>query len=81
MSSKKLPTSVSMYAKNKWRKKMKIYVVETISDYLVQVGFSPSKEKAQEMADERNKTKPSWHSDYFVTKYETKKNNDFCEFD
>lgn len=55
---------------------MKIYVVETICDYLIQIGFSPSKEVAQKEADELNKS----GGDYFVTEYQAA-NNGFCEFE
>lgn len=55
---------------------MKIYVVETICDYLIQIGFSPSKEVAQKEADELNK----FGGDYFVTEYQAA-NNGFCEFE
>lgn len=61
---------------------MKIYVVETVADYLIQIGFSLSKEVAQKEAAKRNKKKPyAWHDDYFVTEYTVSNNSDFCEFD
>ena len=61
---------------------MKIYVVETVTDYLIQIGFSLSKEVAQKKANKLNKKKPyAWHSDYFVTEYKVSNDSDFCEFD
>lgn len=60
---------------------MKIYVVETVTDYLVQIGFSLSKEAAKKEADKRNKKKVLWDEDYFVTEYSISNNSDFCEFD
>lgn len=57
---------------------MTIYVVETYSDYLVQIGFTLSKKTAQKIAKERSK---DTNRDYFVTKYTVNNNEDFCEFD
>lgn len=58
---------------------MKIYVVEVILDYCVQCGFSLSRKKAQQEADELNR-EDKYHK-YFVTEYEVKNNSDYCEFD
>lgn len=61
---------------------MKIYVVETIEDHLVQIGFSLSKEIAQKEANRLNKKRPYIsHDDYFVTEYMVSNNSDFCDFD
>lgn len=57
---------------------MKIYVVEVILDYCVQCGFSLSRKKAQQEADELNR-EDKYHR-YFVTEYEVN-NSDYCEFD
>lgn len=57
---------------------MTIYVVETYSDYLVQIGFSLSEKKAQKIAKECSK---DTNRDYFVTQYTVKNNDDYCEFD
>lgn len=56
---------------------MKIYVVEVILDYCVQCGFSLSRKKAQQEADELNR-EDKYHN-YFVTEY-TVNNSDYCEF-
>ena len=56
---------------------MKIYVVETITDYCVQVGFSTDKKVAEEKAKKLNKT--SKYHDFFVTEYTLGKKN-WCEF-
>lgn len=60
---------------------MKIYVVETVLDYPIQIGFSLSKETAKKEADKRNKQRSSRCEDYFVTAYSVSNNSDFCEFD
>ena len=60
---------------------MKIYVVEVVLDYCEQIGFSLSHKKAQEKADELNKTVENDYARYFVTEYEVKNKFDFCEFD
>ena len=60
---------------------MKIYVVEVVLDYCVQCGFSLSRKKAQEKADELNKNVNNKYHKYFVTEYEVKNNSDYCEFD
>lgn len=57
---------------------MKIYVIETVYDYLVQIGFALSREKAQKIADTFNK-KEKDSNKFFVTEYEVNKNG-FCEF-
>lgn len=56
---------------------MKIYVVEVILDYVVQCGFSLSRETAQKKADEMN----LWSHEYFVTEYEVKDESTFCDFE
>ena len=61
----------------KGEKNMKIYVVETVMDYCVQVGFSTDKKVAEKEANKLNKT--SKYYDYFVTEYTLDKNN-WCEF-
>ena len=58
---------------------MKIYVVEVVLDYCEQCGFSLSRKKAQEKADELNKD--SKYRKYYVAEYEVKNNSDYCEFD
>ena len=58
---------------------MKIYVVEVVLDYCEQCGFSLSRKKAQEKADELNKD--SKYHKYYVAEYEVKNNSDYCEFD
>lgn len=58
---------------------MTIYVVETWSDYLVQIGFSLSEKKAQKIAKQR--TDQSKFNKYFVTKYTINNKEDFCEFE
>ena len=57
---------------------MTIWVVETYSDYLVQIGFSLSERKARKIAKERSK---DTNRDYFVTRYTVNNNEDYCEFD
>lgn len=59
---------------------MKIYVVETVYDYLVQYGFALSREKAQKVADKFNKKQKEDYNKFFVTEYEVGKDG-FCEFD
>lgn len=58
---------------------MTLYVVETILDYLVQVGCSLNKEQAEQMAEKLNK-KANVKNKYWVSEYciSTKK---FTEFD
>lgn len=56
---------------------MKIYVVETVADYGVQVGFSTDKKVAEEKAKKLNKT--SKYHNFFVTEYTLNKKN-WCEF-
>lgn len=59
---------------------MTIYVVETIYDYLVQVGFSLSKETAQKMADRYTKKSRNGHK-FFVTAYTINNEKSYKEFD
>lgn len=58
---------------------MKIYVVETILDYVTQYGFSLSRKVAEEKAKELN----AWSDahEYFVTEYEVKDESSFCGFE
>lgn len=58
---------------------MKIYVVETILDYVVQCGFSLSRKVAQEEADKMSQR--SGFHEYYVTEYEVKDNFTFCSFE
>ena len=57
---------------------MKIYVVETIADYCVQVGFSTDRKIAEKKAKELNKT--CKYPEFFVTEY-TLNNKNWCEFE
>lgn len=56
---------------------MKIYVVEMLSDYTIQIGFSTSRKVAEEMAKKFEKED---NRDYWVTEYTTGKDN-WVEFD
>lgn len=56
---------------------MKIYVVETIHDYVIQIGFSASKQIAEEQRKEYEK---DTNHQAWVTEYTLGKNN-WTEFD
>lgn len=60
---------------------MKIYVVEKVYDYKVQLGFTLDKNRAEFECRERNKRLEPYDDEYFVTEYEIDKPSDFCEFD
>ena len=57
---------------------MTIYVVETIGDYLVQLGFSPDRNIAQKVADKYNKK--ITNREYWVTEYQVSEHG-FKDFD
>ena len=61
---------------------MKIYVIETVSDYTVQCGVSLSKDIAKRKVDELNKRikNSNCYHKYWITEYEIN-NNQYTEFD
>lgn len=61
---------------------MKVYVVETVLDELLQCGMTLSKEKADEMAknlNERAKSRGYMSNEYWVEEYEL--GEDYTPFD
>lgn len=58
---------------------MKIYVVEIISDYCYQCGWTLDKNRAEFECREFKKRNP--RGDYYVTEYNLDKPSDFCDFD
>lgn len=57
---------------------MKIYVVETIGEYVVQCGWTLDKNRAEFECRELNKI---WGNGvYWVKEYTLEKPSDFCEF-
>lgn len=57
---------------------MTIYVVETLADETLQVGFSLDKNRANFEARELKRKNPRY--DYWVTEYKIDKPSDYCEF-